>query len=187
MTACAMTIGMVPMALALERGSEMQAPLGRAVIGGLVMSTVATLLVVPSIFAIVIGRKTAHSPSISPEDPGSPHYDPEAFASDGEVRRQGPPRDGPVRSVSPASPASKPSHIPANGTLGHRTRRASREGRYPFARRFLMHRSLRAHLFRIVRSPAAAGSCSGSWPPSSRRGAATSPKPTTRAPRSPRP
>ena len=51
MTACAMTIGMVPMALAIERGSEMQAPLGRAVIGGLVMSTFATLLVVPSIFA----------------------------------------------------------------------------------------------------------------------------------------
>ena len=43
MTACAMTTGMVPMALALERGSQMQAPLGRAVIGGLVMSTVATL------------------------------------------------------------------------------------------------------------------------------------------------
>ena len=57
MTACAMTVGMVPMALALERGSQMQAPLGRAVIGGLVMSTFATLLVVPSIFAIVIGRQ----------------------------------------------------------------------------------------------------------------------------------
>src|SRR5262249_1964273 len=38
MTACAMTVGMVPMSLALERGSEMQAPLGLAVIGGLVMS-----------------------------------------------------------------------------------------------------------------------------------------------------
>ena len=84
MTACAMTIGMVPMALALERGSEMQAPLGRAVIGGLVMSTVATLLVVPSIFALVIGRKAAHSPSIYPDDPGSPHYDPEAFAGEGK-------------------------------------------------------------------------------------------------------
>ena len=43
MTACAMTVGMVPMALALERGSQMQAPLGRAVIGGLVMSTVRDL------------------------------------------------------------------------------------------------------------------------------------------------
>ena len=44
MTACAMTVGMVPMALALEKGSQMQAPLGLAVIGGLVMSTFATLL-----------------------------------------------------------------------------------------------------------------------------------------------
>src|SRR6202453_5480428 len=55
MTACAMTVGRVPMALALERGSQMQAPLGLAVIGGLVMSTFATFLVLPSIFAIVIG------------------------------------------------------------------------------------------------------------------------------------
>ena len=71
MTACAMTVGMVPMALALERGSQMQAPLGRAVIGGLVMSTFATLLVLPSIFALVIGRKVARSPSIYPDDPES--------------------------------------------------------------------------------------------------------------------
>ncbi len=85
MTACAMTVGMLPMALAFERGSEMQAPLGRAVIGGLVMSTVATLLVVPSIFALVIGRKVAHSPSIYPEDPESPHYDLEAFASEDQA------------------------------------------------------------------------------------------------------
>jgi multidrug efflux pump subunit AcrB len=79
MTACAMTVGMVPMALALEKGSQMQAPLGRAVIGGLVMSTVATLLVVPSIFALVLGRRVASSPSISPDDPDSSHYDPLAF------------------------------------------------------------------------------------------------------------
>ena len=77
MTACAMTVGMVPMALAFERGSQMQAPLGRAVIGGLVMSTFVTLLVVPSIFAVVIGRKEARSPSIYPDDPESAHYDPE--------------------------------------------------------------------------------------------------------------
>jgi multidrug efflux pump subunit AcrB len=79
MTACAMTVGMVPMALALERGSQMQAPLGRAVIGGLVMSTFATLLVVPSIFAVVIGKQVPRSASLSPEDPDSPHYDPEIF------------------------------------------------------------------------------------------------------------
>jgi len=79
MTACAMTVGMVPMALALERGSQMQAPLGRAVIGGLVMSTFATLLFVPSIFALVIGKKVARSPSIYPDDPESTHYDPMVF------------------------------------------------------------------------------------------------------------
>jgi multidrug efflux pump subunit AcrB len=76
MTACAMTVGMIPMALALEKGSEMQAPLGRAVIGGLVMSTFATLLMVPSIFALIIGRRVAKSPSLYPDDPESAHYDP---------------------------------------------------------------------------------------------------------------
>jgi multidrug efflux pump subunit AcrB len=80
MTACAMTVGMVPMALALERGSQMQAPLGLAVIGGLVMSTFATLLVLPSIFAIVIGGKVARSPSMYPDDPESAHYDPQVFS-----------------------------------------------------------------------------------------------------------
>jgi hypothetical protein len=80
MTACAMTVGMVPMALALERGSQMQAPLGLAVIGGLVMSTFATLLVLPSIFAVVMGRSIPRSPSIYPDDPESLHYDPLVFA-----------------------------------------------------------------------------------------------------------
>ncbi|MGP0062012.1 MAG: efflux RND transporter permease subunit [Isosphaeraceae bacterium] len=80
MTACAMTVGMVPMALALEKGSQMQAPLGLAVIGGLVMSTFATLLVVPSIFAVVMGKKVAISPSIYPDDPESSYYDPDVYA-----------------------------------------------------------------------------------------------------------
>jgi hypothetical protein len=79
MTACAMSVGMVPMALALERGSQMQAPLGRAVIGGLVMSTFATLLVLPSVFAIVLGNRKAKSPSMYPDDPESDHYDPHVF------------------------------------------------------------------------------------------------------------
>jgi multidrug efflux pump subunit AcrB len=76
MTACAMTVGMVPMALALERGSEMEAPLGRAVIGGLVLSTFATLLVLPSIFAVIIGARKPRSPSLYPGNPQSAHYDP---------------------------------------------------------------------------------------------------------------
>jgi multidrug efflux pump subunit AcrB len=77
MTACAMTVGMVPMALALERGSEMEAPLGRAVIGGLVLSTFVTLLIVPSIFALLMGRRTPSSPSLHPDDAASSHYAPE--------------------------------------------------------------------------------------------------------------
>jgi multidrug efflux pump subunit AcrB len=80
MTACAMSIGMVPMALALERGSQMEAPLGRAVIGGLVMSTFATLLVLPSIFAVVIGDRVARSPSLYPGNPESIHHDPDLDA-----------------------------------------------------------------------------------------------------------
>ncbi len=83
MTAGAMTVGMVPMALALEKGSQMQAPLGLAVIGGLVMSTFATLLVIPSIFAVVIGTSVARAPSIYPADPASLHYDPAVFREEG--------------------------------------------------------------------------------------------------------
>jgi hypothetical protein len=76
------------MALALERGSQMQAPLGRAVIGGLVMSTFATLLVVPSVFALVIGKKTHRSPSIYPDDRESRYYDPNVFASRPDKEKQ---------------------------------------------------------------------------------------------------
>jgi len=56
MTALAMIIGMVPMALGLGDGGEQNAPLGRAVIGGLLCATVATLLFVPSVFALIHGR-----------------------------------------------------------------------------------------------------------------------------------
>jgi multidrug efflux pump subunit AcrB len=57
MTALAMIIGMVPMALGLGDGGEQNAPLGRAVIGGLVFATVATLFFVPAMFALIHGRK----------------------------------------------------------------------------------------------------------------------------------
>ena len=56
MTALAMIIGMVPMALGLGEGGEQNAPLGRAVIGGLVFATVATLVFVPVVFSIVHDR-----------------------------------------------------------------------------------------------------------------------------------
>jgi multidrug efflux pump subunit AcrB len=56
MTALAMIIGMIPMALGLGDGGEQNAPLGRAVIGGLICATVATLVFVPSVFALLHGR-----------------------------------------------------------------------------------------------------------------------------------
>jgi multidrug efflux pump subunit AcrB len=56
MTALAMIIGMVPMALGLGDGGEQNAPLGRAVIGGLLLATVATLFFVPTFFSVVHGR-----------------------------------------------------------------------------------------------------------------------------------
>jgi multidrug efflux pump subunit AcrB len=60
MTATAMIIGMIPMALGLGDGGEQNAPLGRAVIGGLIFATVATLFFVPTVFSIIHGRKSAH-------------------------------------------------------------------------------------------------------------------------------
>jgi multidrug efflux pump subunit AcrB len=59
MTALAMIIGMVPMALGLGEGGEQNAPLGRAVIGGLVFATVATLFFVPTVFTLIHGRRAA--------------------------------------------------------------------------------------------------------------------------------
>jgi multidrug efflux pump subunit AcrB len=59
MTALAMIIGMVPMALGFGEGGEQNAPLGRAVIGGLLFATVATLFFVPSVFAIFHSRRQA--------------------------------------------------------------------------------------------------------------------------------
>lgn len=59
MTALAMIIGMAPMALGLGEGGEQNAPLGRAVIGGLIFATIATLFFVPVVFSMVHARKTA--------------------------------------------------------------------------------------------------------------------------------
>ena len=57
MTALAMVIGMLPMALGLGEGGEQNAPLGRAVIGGLVLATFATLVFVPVVFSLVHARR----------------------------------------------------------------------------------------------------------------------------------
>ncbi|MEA2875968.1 MAG: hypothetical protein QOF14_1164 [Hyphomicrobiales bacterium] len=69
MTALAMIIGMAPMALGLGEGGEQNAPLGRAVVGGLVFATIATLLFVPVVFSILHGReRRVLAPAI-----GEPH------------------------------------------------------------------------------------------------------------------
>lgn len=83
MTAAAMVLGTVPMALALEEGSGMTAPLGRAVIGGLLVSTFATLLVVPAMFALIMGDSKRTSPSLDPGDPFSRYYDADGHVAEG--------------------------------------------------------------------------------------------------------
>jgi multidrug efflux pump subunit AcrB len=66
MTALAMVIGMLPMALGLGEGGEQNAPLGRAVIGGLVFATGATLMFVPVVFSILHGRRARRSNTATP-------------------------------------------------------------------------------------------------------------------------
>jgi multidrug efflux pump subunit AcrB len=78
MTSLAMIAGMIPMAIGASEGGEQAAPLGRAVIGGLIGSTIATLLVLPTVFAIVQKKASAKSPSLDPEDPHSRLYSPVA-------------------------------------------------------------------------------------------------------------
>jgi multidrug efflux pump subunit AcrB len=78
MTSLAMIAGMMPMALGLGEGGDQTAPLGRAVIGGLLASTLATLALLPSVFAIVMGRSSTASVSLSPTDPESRHFVPDS-------------------------------------------------------------------------------------------------------------
>jgi multidrug efflux pump subunit AcrB len=73
MTSFAMIAGMMPLALGLGESGDQTAPLGRAVVGGLAFATVATLLVLPSMFTILTSR-TVRSPSLDPDDPASSHY-----------------------------------------------------------------------------------------------------------------
>jgi multidrug efflux pump subunit AcrB len=71
MTSMAMIAGMVPMALAFGSGAEETAPLGRAVIGGLLFATLATLGILPSVFTAVQGGASTASASLDPDDPAS--------------------------------------------------------------------------------------------------------------------
>jgi AcrB/AcrD/AcrF family len=74
MTSLAMIAGMVPMALGVGEGGEQTAPLGRAVVGGLLASTCATLVVLPAVFAVVQRRANRGSVSLHPLDPESRHF-----------------------------------------------------------------------------------------------------------------
>jgi multidrug efflux pump subunit AcrB len=71
MTSAAMIAGMIPMALAFGEGADATAPLGRAVIGGLAAATVATLFVLPSVYALVQRSASVASASLDPDDPES--------------------------------------------------------------------------------------------------------------------
>jgi multidrug efflux pump subunit AcrB len=75
MTAAAMIFGMAPMAIGFGEAGSQAAPLGRAVIGGLILSTFATLTILPSIYAILQGRASVTSPSLNPMDSTSRYYE----------------------------------------------------------------------------------------------------------------
>jgi multidrug efflux pump subunit AcrB len=81
MTSLAMLAGMIPMALGLGDGGDQTAPLGRAVIGGLLASTATTLLVLPAVFTAVRAGADVGSASLDPADPASAHYRPQEMAA----------------------------------------------------------------------------------------------------------
>lgn len=78
MTTAAMIAGMIPMAFALESGGEQSAPLGQAVIGGLAAATLATLLILPTVFALLQKKQSDESASLDPEDPDSRTWEEQA-------------------------------------------------------------------------------------------------------------
>ena len=82
MTSVAMVVGMIPMASGFGEGGDQAAPLGRAVIGGLIASTFAALFILPLIFAWVQGRTSTASVSLDPSDKESKHYIPSLYEQD---------------------------------------------------------------------------------------------------------
>ena len=74
MTATAMICGMIPMAIGFGEGGAQSAPLARAVIGGLLFSTIATLAVLPAIYGLLQRRASVTSNSLNPMDPASRYY-----------------------------------------------------------------------------------------------------------------
>jgi multidrug efflux pump subunit AcrB len=75
MTAAAMISGMVPMAIGIGESGSQSAPLARAVIGGLILSTLTTLTVLPAIYATLQGASSPQSPSLNPNDPASRYHE----------------------------------------------------------------------------------------------------------------
>jgi multidrug efflux pump subunit AcrB len=75
MTSLAMIAGMVPMAIGFGEGSDQTAPLGIAVIGGLIFSSISTLIFLPAIYTSMMGKKPYHSPSLHVEDTDSRYYE----------------------------------------------------------------------------------------------------------------
>jgi multidrug efflux pump subunit AcrB len=78
MTAAAMIAGMIPIALGIGDGAEQTAPLGRAVVGGLLVATVATLFVLPAIYAVLQRRASTRTASLHPLDPRGIRHEPSA-------------------------------------------------------------------------------------------------------------
>jgi multidrug efflux pump subunit AcrB len=75
MTSAAMIAGMVPMALGLSEGGDQTAPLGIAVIGGMVFSAFSVLFFLPHVYQWLAGRKEYKQVSLDPDDPNSKNYD----------------------------------------------------------------------------------------------------------------
>ncbi|XZF15963.1 efflux RND transporter permease subunit [Chitinophagaceae bacterium MMS25-I14] len=81
MTSLAMVVGMIPMAAGIGEAGDQASPLGRAVIGGLVASTFAGLIMLPLVFSWVMGKASTASVSLDPEDKESKHFIPSLYAS----------------------------------------------------------------------------------------------------------
>ncbi len=81
MTSVAMVVGMLPMASGWGDGGDQAAPLGRAVVGGLIASTFAALINLPLVFSWAMNKTTTTSVSLDPEDKDSAHYIPELKSS----------------------------------------------------------------------------------------------------------
>jgi multidrug efflux pump subunit AcrB len=78
MTTCAMVFGMLPLALALNEGGELQAPMGRAIIGGVITSTLLTLVVVPVLYSYLVRERKAGDTSVRGAGGGIPAHMPAA-------------------------------------------------------------------------------------------------------------